>query len=126
MKEPGNHAHWQTAGGNSLDISGQQYRAMMFLRDNPGASPARLSAFLSIRLSLARKLVCEMVNQKVVKNNRDPDDRAMVALTLTARGKSLLNIMDSEAAGMACLACAATPLPAERFNDLMFGMAILA
>jgi len=71
-------------------LSTQQFRAMMMIRHHEGFSLSDLSRRTGSTLSAASKLIDGLVARGFVSRESAADDRRRVALSLTARGKDVV------------------------------------
>lgn len=74
----------------SADLSVVQFRALLFLDRNPGASLSTVAGHLGLTLPTVSKMIDRMVADQVVTRGDSTDDRRRMTLVLTAQGKSLL------------------------------------
>lgn len=72
------------------DLSVMQFRALVFLNRNPGASLSAVAEHLGLTLPTVSKMVGEMVVNRLVTREDSSVDRRRVMLTLTSQGQSLL------------------------------------
>ena len=74
------------------DLSVSQFRALAFLKRKPGASLSQVAGHLGISLPSASQMVDKLVARNLVTRQTSSTDRRYVALTLTARGTSVLGM----------------------------------
>jgi len=72
-------------------ISVPQFRALLFLSREPGASLTEVAEYLGLTLPSMSALVEGLVERKLVLRSAAVRDRRRVTLTLTARGQSTLD-----------------------------------
>lgn len=78
------------------DLSMQQFRAMMTIERNEGASLSTLSEHLGATLSAASKLVDGLVERSYVRREYAEDDRRRLILALTETGQQMLDNVHME------------------------------
>jgi DNA-binding MarR family transcriptional regulator len=71
----------------SLTLSVPQFRALVFIGDNPGTSLSQVAEFVGITLPSASALVDGLVQRKLVLRESDTGDRRRITLNLTTRGQ---------------------------------------
>jgi DNA-binding MarR family transcriptional regulator len=69
------------------ELSVPQFRTLLFLRRNGGASLSALAEFLGLSLPATSRLVEGLVRKKFVVRRIPPGNRRLVALALSARGR---------------------------------------
>jgi DNA-binding MarR family transcriptional regulator len=74
----------------SPDLSVPQFRALLFLHRQPGASLSAIAEHVGITLPSMSKLVDKLVTRGLVDRQEAAEDRRRVTLTLTAQGQSVL------------------------------------
>jgi MarR family transcriptional regulator for hemolysin len=72
------------------DLSVVQFRALLFLNRNPGASLSTVAGHLGLTLPTVSKMVDRMVADRWVTRGDSTTDRRRITLVLTAQGQSLL------------------------------------
>ncbi|MFL5802802.1 MAG: MarR family winged helix-turn-helix transcriptional regulator [Roseiflexaceae bacterium] len=70
------------------DLSVPQFRALAFVRRNPGASLSEVAEHLGLTLPATSTLVDLLVTRELVVRELNPANRRRVTLTLTALGAS--------------------------------------
>lgn len=108
---------------HSSDISLHQFRAMLFIRHNSGASLSMVAEFLGLALPTASKLIDELVELRHVARRSDEVDRRRIILTLTGQGDTALELMDSEATAL--MEQKLAPLTIEECRTIISAMDIL-
>ncbi len=103
----------QMRSHRAADLSVPEFRTCAFLNGHAGASLSDLADHIGLTLPTMSKLVEGLVERKMVIREFDPIDRRRVTLTLTGRGRSILQT--AVASSQAYLAEALDALsPAER------------
>jgi len=74
----------------SPDLSVVQFRTLLFLNRNPGASLSTVAEHLGLTLPTVSKMVDRMVANNLVTREDSSADRRRMTLTLTAKGQNLL------------------------------------
>ncbi len=89
------------------DLSVPQYRAMIFIRRNPGSSLSDVADHLGITPPSTSKLVDGLVVRGLVERRTSLNDRRYITLALTGQGSELLEISfeETQAAFAQRLAC---------------------
>ena len=72
------------------DLSVVQFRALLFLNRNPGASLSTVAGHLGLTLPTVSKMVDRMVADRWVTRGDSTTDRRRITLVLTAQGQRLL------------------------------------
>jgi len=67
-----------------------QFRAMMFLNHNPGASLLDVAGYLGLTSPTVSKMVDGLVAEKLVRRQESSQDRRKVLLGLTPQGQVML------------------------------------
>jgi DNA-binding MarR family transcriptional regulator len=67
-----------------------QFRAMMFLNHNPGASLLNVARHLGLTSPTVSKMVDGLVDEKLVRRQESSQDRRKVLLGLTSQGRVML------------------------------------
>lgn len=75
----------------AADINVPQFRAMVYINRNNGASLSDLAAHIGLTLPSMSKLIDGLVNRKLVSRDADRRDRRRVCLSLTSQGQDELN-----------------------------------
>lgn len=88
------------------ELTFSQIRALMYLRETPGASLSEVAGFLGLQAPTTSKLVDEMVQHGLVHRETAEDDRRRVLLQSTREGVQALEraLMPAHAALAALLA----------------------
>jgi DNA-binding MarR family transcriptional regulator len=76
--------------GRATGISVPQFRTLLFLERQPGASLTAVAEYLGLTLPSMSALVEGLVERKLVDRSAAASDRRRVTLALTARGQSTL------------------------------------
>ncbi|TRZ47982.1 MarR family transcriptional regulator [bacterium] len=71
-------------------LSVLQIQTLIFLNQNKKISMTDVAEYFHIELSSATSLLNILCDQKLVKRYEDPEDRRLVIVTLTDKGKTLL------------------------------------
>jgi DNA-binding MarR family transcriptional regulator len=74
------------------DLSVMQFRALLFIQLNPGASLSAVAEYLDLTPPTVSKMVDGLVANDVVIRGDCSEDRRRVMLTLTAQGQNRLEI----------------------------------
>ncbi len=90
MKEKMSHLN------NLAQLSMLQMQALVFLNQNKNTSMGDIADYFHIELSSATSLLNKLCEQKLVERHEDPEDRRLVMITLTHKGKSLLKQVINE------------------------------
>ncbi|HEX2913360.1 MAG TPA: MarR family transcriptional regulator [Chloroflexia bacterium] len=72
------------------DLSIPQFRALNFVRRNPGTSLSRVADHLGLTLPSVSKLIDTLQERELLKREIDAENRRKVRLTLTASGQVAL------------------------------------
>jgi DNA-binding MarR family transcriptional regulator len=72
------------------DLSVPQFRTLLFIRRNPGASLSDVAEHLGLTLPSASKKIDGLVARNLVKRQGSEDDRRRIRLTLTSNGEAML------------------------------------
>ncbi|MBB5457334.1 DNA-binding MarR family transcriptional regulator [Paraburkholderia sp. Cpub6] len=70
-----------------LDINGQQMGILLSLKQGVASTPFELSKLLGIDTGLMTRMLDKLESKGLLKRSRDPQDRRVVNLTLTAEGQ---------------------------------------
>ncbi len=70
-----------------LDLSVMQFRALGFVRRNPGASLSHVAAYLGLTLPSVSKMIDGLVERQLMVREADTDDRRRITLRLSAAGQ---------------------------------------
>ncbi|GAA4884150.1 MarR family winged helix-turn-helix transcriptional regulator [Pseudonocardia benzenivorans] len=73
------------------DVTLPQYRALVVLAQRGGLRPADLADLLAVNRSTASRMCERLVGKGLVERDRSDTDRREVALTLTERGRVLVD-----------------------------------
>jgi DNA-binding MarR family transcriptional regulator len=79
------------------DLSVPQFRALAFVRRNPGASLSEVAEHLGLTPPATSTLVDLLVTRELVDRELNPTNRRRVTLTLTALGASTLAAAHADA-----------------------------
>lgn len=109
------------AGPNSL--TPPQFRCLEILRREPGLSLSALAERLGVRQPTASLIVVRLVRDGLVGRGRAAGERRRVVLTLTDKGRNLLEAM--RVAIRERIAIALGPLPAAQRARVAQGLEIL-
>ena len=78
---------WQHRKGLSVP----QFRALCWVNRCPHASLASVANHLDTTISTASRVVTGLVEQGLLNRSEGTDDRRQISLTITARGKDVMN-----------------------------------
>lgn len=78
-------------------LSVQQFHALRFLRLNTGASLSQVSEANGMTLPTASKMIDALVERGLVSRETDTSDRRKITLSLTPKGRRILEDIKSEA-----------------------------
>lgn len=81
---------------HAAELSFSQFRAMMLIKEHPGASLSRIAELLGASLSAASKLIDSLVERGYLSRQVLPEDRRRMALTLTDGGEAKLQALKQE------------------------------
>ena len=84
LKEKMSHSH------NLSHLSILQMQVLFFLNHHEKTTMSDIANYFRIELPSATSLMNKLSDQKLVKRHEDPDDRRLVRITLTDKGKDLL------------------------------------
>jgi DNA-binding MarR family transcriptional regulator len=70
-----------------LDINGQQMGILLSLKQGVASTPFELSKLLGIDTGLMTRMLDKLESNGLLERSRDPEDRRVVNLTLTAAGQ---------------------------------------
>ena len=84
------------------DLSVPQFRALVFVNRNAGASLSDAAEYVGVTLPSMSKLIDGLVARKLVSRQTAAEDRRRMTLVLTAKGQEVLQ--SSHSATQACLA----------------------
>ncbi len=84
IKEEMSHSH------NLSHLSILQMQALFFLNQHENTMMSDIANYFHIELPSATSLMNKLYDQKLVKRHEDPKDRRLVRITLTDKGKNLL------------------------------------
>ena len=73
-----------------LGLTMSQLRVLFLLNANPGAPAGMVAEALKVRPSTATGVVDRLVKQRLVRRERDADDRRRVRVFLTERGREVI------------------------------------
>src|SRR5690348_2467081 len=79
------------------DLSVPQFRALGFVRRNPGASLSEVAAHLGLTLPATSALIDLLVARELIVRALNPNNRRRVTLTLTPLGASTLGAAHADA-----------------------------
>ncbi len=74
----------------AADLSVPEFRTLGFLNGHAGASLSDVADHIGLTLPSMSKLIDGLVERKLVTREFDPGDRRRVTLTLTGRGRAIL------------------------------------
>jgi len=74
----------------SHNLSVPQFRALGFMRRNPGSSLSEVAEHIGLTLPSMSKLIDGLVARGLVERRIHPDDRRRITLNLTGKGSGLL------------------------------------
>lgn len=122
------HTMMRTVGSEArkrspADLSMQQFRAIMTIRHQEGASLSVLSEHLGATLSASSKLVDGLVERGYVRRENAVDDRRRLILALTDAGDKALDTVHMEL--ISCLAERLTGLTAGECGVINLAMDVL-
>ena len=100
----------QMRGHRGPELSVPQFRTLLFLGRNSGASLSALAEFLGLSLPAASRLVEGLVRKNFVVRRIPPGNRRLIALALSARGRR--TVAAARRATETRLAEVVAPLPA--------------
>ncbi|EEA01895.1 transcriptional regulator, MarR family [Burkholderia sp. H160] len=72
-----------------LDINGQQMGILLSVKQGVATTPFELSKLLGIDTGLMTRMLDKLESKGLLERSRDPDDRRVVNLTLTAEGQKI-------------------------------------
>ncbi len=75
---------------NLTHLSILQIQALFFLKQNANTTMGDIAEYFHIELPSATSLLNKLYDQKLVKRHEDQEDRRLVRITLTDKGKELL------------------------------------
>jgi DNA-binding MarR family transcriptional regulator len=107
----------------SLALTVPQFRALVFIGDNPGTSLSQVAEFVGITLPSTSTLVDGLVQRKLVTRQYATGDRRRVTLNLTARGRQ--DIQQAREHTQAYLAECLAALPQTQRDTVTEAMTIL-
>lgn len=81
-------------------ISGAQMWMLQVISESPGITVSRLGEALSVHVSTASSLLHKLTRAGLVEGLRNPSDRRVVNLRLSAQGRALLARAPGPAAGV--------------------------
>lgn len=77
-----------------LHLSLLQIQTLLFLLEHPSIQMGDLASFFSIEMPTATNLINKLVREDLVSRQQDKEDRRLVRILLTGKGKELLeNVM---------------------------------
>lgn len=74
-----------------INLSLLQIQALIFIKQNEKSQMREISHHFNIELPSATSLVNNLHKLQLVERFNDPEDRRLVRISLTSKGKSLLN-----------------------------------
>src|SRR5512142_2783 len=77
-------------GHRSPDLSVPQFRTLLFLRRQPGASVSDVAGHIGLTLPSVSKMIDRLVTRDLVTRHSAPEDRRRICLDLTPLGMSTL------------------------------------
>jgi DNA-binding MarR family transcriptional regulator len=72
-----------------LDITGQQMGILLSMKQGAASTPFELSKLLGIDTGLMTRMLDKLETKGLLERSRDPNDRRVVNLTLTAKGQGI-------------------------------------
>ncbi len=72
------------------DLTVPQFRTILFVDRNTGASLSDVAEHIGIALPSASKLVDDLIKNDLMSREEDPTDRRRVSLAITHRGRTIL------------------------------------
>ena len=76
---------------NLMELSVLQIQTLIYLNNTEKNSMGDIAAYLQIELPSATSLVNKLSRQKLIQRKSDKDDKRFVRITITEKGKSLLD-----------------------------------
>ena len=113
----------QMRGHRGPELSVPQFRTLLFLSRNGGASLSALAEFLGLSLPGASRLVEGLVRKNFVVRRIPPGNRRLIALALSARGRR--TVAAARQATETRLAEVVAPLPADQRAAIQRALRIL-
>lgn len=104
-------------------ISGAQVWILSIIDENPGITVSSLSEALAIHISTASIMLDKLAKAKLVKRQRSEEDRRVVNLHLTAKGRTTLERAPKPLTGL--VPDALSKLPKETLGRLNQDLALL-
>jgi DNA-binding MarR family transcriptional regulator len=81
----------RSLAGAEGEVSLPQYRALVVLASRGAQRPSDLAEELGVHSSTAGRMCERLVRKELVQRDRSPEDRRTVVLTLTERGRALVD-----------------------------------
>jgi DNA-binding MarR family transcriptional regulator len=80
----------------SLDLSVPQFRVLAFVHRNAGASLWEVARHMGLTAPSVSRLVDNLIERDLMDRTSHPDDRRRVRLTVTRRGRTILEAATDE------------------------------
>lgn len=106
-----------------LDLSVLQFRALGFVRRNPGVSLSHVASYIGLTLPSTSKMIDGMVERGLVVREASTDDRRRITLRLSAAGQQVVN--DAHRVTQRHIAETIAPLSGEQRNAVSQAMHLL-
>ncbi|MCX6345221.1 MAG: MarR family transcriptional regulator [Armatimonadetes bacterium] len=105
------------------ELSMQQFRGILAIHINKGASLSDIAEHLGSTVSSASKMVDGLVDRGLIERTTDPDDHRKLVLALTDEGKSTMDTIDLLA--LNCLSGKLSPLSANECAIINLAMNVI-
>ncbi|MCL4378316.1 MAG: MarR family transcriptional regulator [Actinobacteria bacterium] len=105
------------------EFSMPQFRTLRFIRRNKEISLSNLSKHLGTGLPSTSKLIDGLVEKKLIKRERNNKDRRYITITLTDKGKTVMDMMQKVACNY--LGKKISPLSDSQYSLIIEAMKIL-
>jgi DNA-binding MarR family transcriptional regulator len=76
---------------SDFEITTPQFLALVVLKDKPGITMGELCERLFLACSTATDLIDRMEKNGYLDRNRDPEDRRVIRLSITGKGKDIIS-----------------------------------
>lgn len=76
---------------SDFEITTPQFLALVVLKDKPGITMGELCERLFLACSTATDLIDRMEKNGYLERNRDPEDRRVIRLSITGKGKDIIS-----------------------------------
>ena len=76
---------------SDFEITTPQFLALVVLKDKPGITMGELRERLFLACSTATDLIDRMEKNGYLERNRDPEDRRVIRLSITGKGKDIIS-----------------------------------